>query len=428
MKNIIFLLLLFICTNSVINQPSNNWILQVKNELGNDEPIIFKGGIYTIVTFIITNEDGNDYLDRSFDNSTFEIFLNDSNFITAKTSYNIIPSESLEYFTYIGLNCENNITESNYTLQFSIKENAQLKENIGSLTIKPISVSIDHTKTIITLEPIETNIALRVYSYFRLKDNLYNIKEINIKSENKDENNYYYLNTIRIKPFDIDNEFPYNKRENNEIISNEYGTNLIEYDDNYNNFTFNLMISGESENKCFTLNEECKKLTLTLKNEEVVPLNISVETAFFYNMEAITPKFDDNNNIQIKIYIPVAPIIIQCRVKCYEAKMRENSHMFYVANIGDYIMKFDDLLAGYEYQLKCTVGSLNYKKLDYFNFDVGIYDNNNFVTSLVPSRDINRISQCAEFNFVSDIDELNLKRFYLACLYEFLRGKRQSCP
>ena len=42
---------------------------------------------------------------------------------------------------------------------------------------------------------------------------------------------------------------------------------------------------------------------------------------------------------------------------------------------------------------------------------MGYLGNNNFVSSLVPSRDINRIFQCEELNFDINKEEINLNTF-----------------
>ena len=123
MKFILFLSILFvsICFIPGPAPSSIKWKLEIKNEYGNEKPIVLKKGRFTKITLILSPEDGQSYLDYSKDKSTFEIYLNDTNIKAIEDNFKVIPSQSLEYSTYIALYCQNNITNSNYTLQFKVK-------------------------------------------------------------------------------------------------------------------------------------------------------------------------------------------------------------------------------------------------------------------------------------------------------------------
>jgi hypothetical protein len=122
------------------------WKLEVKNEFGTDEEIVLKAGQYTKVTFVVSNENDYTYYERFFDSSKFRIFLNDDNLVTLKEEYEINPFESLEYTTYIGLNCENQINTKEYSFTFSSKEEENSDENTPKLKVVSTTVKIDKTE------------------------------------------------------------------------------------------------------------------------------------------------------------------------------------------------------------------------------------------------------------------------------------------
>ena len=135
-------LLLLTC---VFSKESNadyfpKWKLEVKNEFGTDEEIVLRAGQYTKVTFVVTNENDYTFYDRFFDTSEFQIYLKDYNLVTLEESYEISPFKSLEYTTYIGLRCESQINDEEYTFTFSVKEKENSDEDTLKLNVVPTSV------------------------------------------------------------------------------------------------------------------------------------------------------------------------------------------------------------------------------------------------------------------------------------------------
>jgi hypothetical protein len=64
---------------------------------------------------------------------------------------------------------------------------------------------------------------------------------------------------------------------------------------------------------------------LTINKNKTHNLNESVKEAILYSMKNVTPKRNKTNNIQIKMNIPVAPIIIKCELeKEGESEEEEN--------------------------------------------------------------------------------------------------------
>ena len=142
MKPMLISLLLLTC---VFSRESNTayfpkWKLEVKNEFGTEEEIVLRAGQYTKVTFVVTNENDYTFYDRFFDTSEFQIYLKDYNLVTLEESYEISPFKSLEYTTYIGLRCESQINDEEYTFTFSVKEKENSDEDTLKLNVVPTSV------------------------------------------------------------------------------------------------------------------------------------------------------------------------------------------------------------------------------------------------------------------------------------------------
>ena len=138
-----------------------------------------------------------------------------------------------------------------------------------------------------------------------------------------------------------------------------------------------------------------------------------------YYMEDVTPKYDNSNNIQIKTYIPFAPIYSVCT---FETSNNEKiQYLLNIPNSGYNILKFDDLRTDVKYSL-CTCKFYDYY-IDKYN-DFNIYFQNNkysseqFPTKLQPCKDINRTPQCAYFHFNSISNSSNIDKFlFLSELY-----------
>ena len=76
-------------------------------------------------------------------------------------------------------------------------------------------------------------------------------------------------------------------------------------------FNFNLKLDGEINGLCFNLFK--KEFNLELKTEGLINVDADVKTAITYNTENETPKYDASNRIRLHTYIPVAPVILECK-------------------------------------------------------------------------------------------------------------------
>ena len=244
MKSMLISLLLLTC---VFSRESNTayfpkWKLEVKNEFGT-EGIVLRAGQYTKVTFVVTNENDYTFYDRFFDTSEFEIFLEDDNLVTLEESYEISPFNSLEYTTYIGLNCENQINAEEYTFTFSVNEEENSDEDTPKLKVVPTSVKIDKTPQKLTLIPVLSTLLEHSFNLLKLKEKIYNMETLHITASTSDDNSQ--LEEIKISKFE-----PLIGPKENGLIITPFCTNVaLEESEDEKEFTYHLELSGD--NQCF---------------------------------------------------------------------------------------------------------------------------------------------------------------------------------
>ncbi len=420
MKNnqIIYLTLilvsLLICFTKVSTlSPTSNWILDVKNEKGTNDTIVLKPNVLTRITFILKHEDDHYILDRSFDNAQFIIELEDDNIVFYEQEMPIIPSKSLEYSAYIGLKCENKIQEDKYDLQFKVKTIRDLDgydKKDAELKINKITVEINNTRSLIELEPVETNLTEKGYSLLRLKKEIYNIEKVVIVNKG-DQNDNFKFKEVEIEPYTKRKEYNENENSNHGILFDfPFGTES-EYKDLKNQTNYTYILDMREDDKCsawFEISEKSKEFNIIINSNPLITLNESIQEAIVYTMENITPKKDISNNIQLKMTIPISPIIIDCRLKGDgngdNQENNEIEYKDYILEKGDYILKFDDLNSNNEYKAECKIFSLNKDKSE-IEIKIGNDKDYDFVTPLIPSRTMNSIPQCLEFTFSSKNEE-----------------------
>ena len=391
----------------IYSKPDSQWKMSVKNEKGDDSPIIIKKGIFTKINFIISHKDGKDLIDRSFDFNDFIIKLEDKNIKTIEDEYHIIPSSNLEYTTYIGLKCDSEIKEDEYKLTFNVSDIKQLMDSKdkkeGNLEIETFIVKIDLTPTYIELESIENEIAQKSFSLFKIKNEIYNINRIKIiKNE---DNKLFEFNNIEIKSFYDRNELSENETENHGILFDyPYGTNndYIDFGNN-TNFTYTLKIEDDECSNYFILKNN--KLNLIVKDEKQSKLTDAEKEAIISSIENITPQKDETSNIQLKILIPVDSVIIDCKLNNDNNEIVNYKN--YINKSGKFIIKFDDLIDITEYKAQCKFTTLN-KDSSSIEFTIGNFKDADVIIPLIPSRKLNITPQCVEFIFLNNE---NLKEF-----------------
>ena len=403
-----YILFFVVCLAFIQSANYFQYKLEVKNEYGTDDPIVLKAGQYSRVIVTLQEEIIKKSDPGSSSDCYMNLFSNDSKIVTPN-NLTIIPNSKTQYLTSIGLICDNGISTNEYNFTFSVeKYDFYISDNKCVINVNPVKIKIDKTPQVISLIPLQTSIPGGSFSYFKIEESFSNINPIIINTTNKQNDNFFFTPIIIQKL--------YSDYENFGLIlfGSPYGTkkSLEELGDN-NKITFEMSIIKSEDSKCFILNEKYKKLKLEVIEGEVVALNDSIKEAIIYSIDNITPKKDKTNNIQLKLKIPVAPLSYICQIKPKKFDFKDLASIFkigFIGNTDDYILIFDHLKSNEEYYVSCRFLSHNLTQINKgLEINIGNNDTYDVITTLIASNDINRIPQCAEFNFEGN--SKNLKNF-----------------
>ena len=393
---------------------ASNWVLDIKNENYTDELIELRPGVLTKIVLIVRHEENIDLLDRSFDKTNFTIAIKDNQNIMLypNETFNIIPSESLEYYTYIGLKCDHDINSENFTLELEIKQKTDLDGNItddGNLVINPVPVKINNIITLIDIEPVETNLTVDAFSHLRIKKEIFNVEKIKISTEATNKKRYT-IKDVNIQAFRDRKMLKETESENHGILfDSKFGPK-----DTYEKLkddligTFLLRIDNDGNHRrCFDINPKYNSFNITINQREMLVLNDSVEEAIIYSFEDITPRRDKINSIQFKVDLPVFPVLLTCKLKG-EGNNEEADFIKYnnyFVNPGPNIIKINNLNSNKQYKGDCKFYTIASRKTE-FKILVGkeLVKNNN-VLPFYPSSSSYTIPQCLVFTFTSQNNE-----------------------
>lgn len=392
------------------------------------ETIVLKPNQYTKVILAVSHVEDLNVLDYSFDRAKFTVKFDSSDKLKMYgDKVIIVPSVSLEYIVYIGLQCGFKESEIQ-NLKFIVDDPKDLDDQDlkdATLDVEEVPIEIDENKTLLEIEPIETNLTGEGYSLFRIKKEIYNMEDIEIVTD--DENDDYKFDSVKIEAYK-------DRDRDKETIEEAFNGILFDskfyVDKKYENLkekshTFNLAIKdADKENKClkyFELSEDSKKLNIKVNEFQILTVNQTVKQAILYTLENITPKRDVTNNIQIKMTLPVAPLIIDCDLKGEGDKEDDDEINFkdYIVYSGSYVLKFDDLNSNNEYKIKCDFTTVN-KQKDKIEIKLGNDKNFDFITPLFPSRTLDSIPQCLEFIFKSEEEEKLDNNFFKMLLNSYI--------
>ena len=415
MKAIMFVMFLTILKFSTIksykSDPSK-WILDIKNENYTDDLIELRPGVLKRIILSIRQQGSITDCDKdSIYKVNFTITSKDpSNIILYPNKYlYLIPYESFNYIIYVGLSCNHEISEVEYDLDFNLIEKRDLDgeyiDNVD-LIINPIKIKINNNPTFIDIEPIETNIPARSYSLFKLKNEIYNIEGLTIKPEGSYSKEKFEIESIAIKSFKDRKILKKEIIDDNGILFDQIFGVLSQYQelDGETNITFSLTLDNSNENKrkCFEINPKYKNVNLVINKQDKIYLNYPIKEAILNSIENFTPQRDKTNNIQIKINLPVAPVLIECDL--YGEGEDEEQDIIhykdYILNSGQKIIKFNNLNSNNEYKGKCIFSSTTFPASG-FTITMGNEKDKEFISPLFPSKSLYGEPQCLEYKLTS---------------------------
>ena len=324
------ILILFFLFQACLTTLLKKYKLEIKNAVEVDADIVLVPGIFTKVSLVLKSLDGDDFTFKEDDKDKigYKISFNDANIVSFTPVITMVPQENLVYTNFIGISCSNQIKGDSYDIPIKVQLlNAKTDESSIIFEDK-LTVKINRVKTDIKLDLLLNSMAQKSQNFFQLENELYNVDEINISLDDDNSiSNKFEFNAISIASFA--------KRKNNKELEEISKENPANHGILFNcpffpkdtlasaKFNFNLKVDGETNGLCFNLFK--KEFNFELKTEGVINLDADVKTAITYNTEDETPKYDASNKIKIHTYIPIAPVILECKFYLDSSLILENN-------------------------------------------------------------------------------------------------------
>ena len=435
-QDILILILLFqVCLTSTLKK----YKLEIKNGIKEEDDIVLVPGVFTKISLVLKSLEGDDFTFQEKDKIGFKVSFDDTKIVSFTPEITMIPQENLVYTNYIGISCSNQIAADNYDIP--VKVVLLDKTDDSSIEYdKKLTVKVKNVKTDIKLDLLLDSIAQKSQNFFKLENELYNVDEITISLDDKNSfSDKFEFNTISIASFD--------KRQNNkdiETISKENPANhgILFYSPFFPKdtlesalFNLNLKLEGETNGLCFKLFKS--NFNFELKKEGVVNLDANVKTAITYNIQDETPHYDVSNKIKINTYIPIAPVILECKFYLDSSLIVEDKSLLresndkevfktVVTSQGKFDITMEHLNASAEYYVQCDISNTGIEDvLSKIKVLIGNFDGSDVIRSLLPSRDPNAIPQCVKFSFENPLQSLAF--FKLSPLYcQYFMKKNDS--
>ena len=112
MKNFYFFIILALI-QLCFNKTVVDWKLSIKDENGKSNIINLFPGIFTKVTLVLSNDNGEEVFDNSEKPVSFKLSLKNKNIVSLQNSFTLVPSESLVYTVYLGIKCGDTLSDPN---------------------------------------------------------------------------------------------------------------------------------------------------------------------------------------------------------------------------------------------------------------------------------------------------------------------------
>ena len=370
------------------------WKLDIVNEERQSE-IKLTQGKFTKIYFVLTN--ATELIFPFLEEDSFILTFDDENIISLDKEIILTPKENLVYSTFIGLKCDNSITEDTYKIKIEVTPYNE--ETLNDLIeYSPIEASIKKGEFNIDLNILFSSMPKNSFNLFQLSEEPYNVDEIKIKvSEIKGFN----FNDIVIKSF-IEREKLYDESSSNHgfIFSSIFGLNNEE-ELTDKSFTLNLILESEKLTKCYNIPD---KFTFSIE-KDIPNINETLKKVVKYSFEDITEKYGLTTNFKIKTIIPEAPIMLTCSIgeKLLVPQKGEEVKPYsiyknIITKSGDFIIEVNNLEFNSEYFANCEFSDTNYEdnKRNKINITIGNRENYDIFHQLKTTRESKRIPQCVK--------------------------------
>ena len=410
-QNILALVFLFqVCLTTTVKK----YQLEIKNGYNGSGEIVLTPGIFTRISLVLTSLDGDDFTYSDEDTIGYKLTFDDKNLVFFNSEMTMIPQENLVYTNFIGISCSNQINADSYEIPIKV-EPLNSKTDEKSITYdNKLKVKINKVKTDIKLDLLLKSMAQKSQNFFQLENELHNVDDINISVNDDSISSKFDFKTISIASFAKRQKI----KELEEISKENPANHGILFDYPFSpkgtldsaNFKLNLKIDGETNGLCFKLFKT--DFNFELKTDGIIKLDTDVQSSIIYNTEDTTPKYDVSNRIKINTYIPIAPVILECKFYLDSSFIVEDNSLLkesidyeevfktVVTSKGKFDITMEHLNASAEYYVQCDISNTGIEEtINKIKVLIGNFDGANVIRSLMPSRDPNAIPQCVTFTF-----------------------------
>ena len=408
-------LILLLCFTACFTSSLNKWKLSVKNDKLDGKAVVLVPGIFTKVTFVLQDENGETFNKDDDKSYTFQIVPEDDNLAIVGDVISLTPTSSLQATGYIGLKCGHTLSDSSLKLNFKIKAVVDGDGKDASadavLDFDTNTVNISKEKAKIDLEPVMTSIPAESYTLMKVNQEPYNIEKIELKSECDDGN--LETTDITIEKYDGNRgEYSPDNTENKGIL---FGFKLAvrkAFNElTQKTFNLNLSLKGDDLQKCYELVKKTFKIDVL--EQKVAELKDNIKQAITYTLENISKKKDELSNLILRLNVPAVPVKVSCEIRLNTSfstddEILANAHasadVHYYNDIltskGQVDLKLAQLNANAEYYTKCVFDTTSIKDVrDKIAVTIGNFLEANVFNKLKPSRDPYRRPQCAKIQF-----------------------------
>ena len=377
-----------------------NWRLDIKDQEGKNKIELIPGK-FTKIYFELTNATDLDF--PFLDEDSYKLSFDDQNIISLDEEIILTPKENLVYSTYIGLNCENSITENTYTIKINVSPNNDETDD-ESIEYNNIIVSINRKELEINLDILLYSMPKGSFNLFQLKKELYNVDEIRIKPT---EIEGFGFEDIVIKSFN-EREQLYEKNDANHgiIFDSTFGLKNPEETLKDKSFSLEIKLSENKLNQCYKLSKEEFEFSI---EGEIPKIDEPLKKLIKFSFEDITEKYDNTTNFKIKTIIPVVPIMLSCSLDKKllvpeEEDAQNNSYSLYkniITKSENFHIEISNLEFNSEYFAYCEFSDTNYEdnKRQKINITIGNRENFDIFHQLKTTRESKRIPQCIKLTF-----------------------------
>lgn len=399
---LIFALLFQLC----LSIATDKYSLKIKNGDGGDK-IVLQPGIFTKLTLVLSSEEGEDF-NYEEDERKYKLTFVDEKIKAIHPEIILCPQESLVYTTYVGLPCSESIEGEEYNIKISVEPDNEKTDDGSIIYDEETKVQISKVKADIKLDLLLSSMAQLSKNFFKLENELYNVDDISISLDGDTLADFNFEN-ILISSFSGRSEISANCPSNHGILfdSTFFPTKVLEAI----KYNFKLKLDAETTGKCFNLVKS--DFNFDLKTDGLVDLDANVKAAIVYNTEDNTPIYDASAKIKLSTVIPIAPVILECQFSlnstfsgnseegALQTTIDENTSIFktIVTSTGKIDINMDNLEANTEYFVQCQLSNTDSieEKIKSIIVKIGDFDASDVIKKLIPSRDPNATSQCAEF-------------------------------